>query len=94
MPAHGWWFPAYTHDGHITGNSVSRVVGDHMRRCGVPGTPHALRHWYGSQLVAAGVQMRVVQEAMRHTSVQSTQIYTEVTDDQTLAAVVLLPDVA
>lgn len=94
MPRVGWWFPAYTRDGHVTGSTVSRVIGDLMRRCGVPGTPHCLRHWYGTQLVAAGVQMRIVQEGMRHTSLQSTQVYTAVTDGQLSAAVVLLPDVA
>lgn len=94
MPRTGWWFPAYGRPGHVAGNTVSRVIGDHMRRCGVPGTPHALRHFYGSQLVAAGAQMRVVQEAMRHTSLQSTQVYTEVTDAQIRCAVESLPDVA
>ena len=92
MPSQGWWFPAYQGSGHVAGNTVSRVLGDHMRRCGVPGTPHCLRHWYGSQLVAAGAQMRVVQEGMRHTSLQSTQVYTQVTDAQVAAAVESLPD--
>ena len=91
MPRDGWWFPSYTGGGHVTGNTVSRVIGDHMRRCGVPGTPHALRHWYGSQLVAGGTQMRVVQESMRHDSLQSTQVYTRVTDEQVRQAVDRLP---
>lgn len=94
MPRQGWWFPSYNGTGHVAGNTVSRVIGDHMRRCGVPGTPHCLRHWYGSQLVAGGSQMRVVQEGMRHTSLQSTQVYTQVTDDQLRAAVDGLPAAA
>lgn len=95
MPTTGWWFPAYGgRTGHVSGNTVSRVVGDHMRRCGVPGTPHSLRHWIGSELVASGVQMRVVQEVMRHDSLQSTQIYTQVTDHQVADAVAGLPTAA
>lgn len=94
MPTSGWWFPAYARPGHVNGSTVSRVIGDLMRRCGVPGTPHCLRHWYGTQLVAAGVQMRVVQEGMRHTSLQSTQVYTQVTDGQLDAAIRCLPTAA
>lgn len=90
MPATGFWFVSPA-GGPVTGANVSRVLSDLMGRLGVPGTPHALRHWYGSSLVAAGVQMRVVQESMRHANLQSTQIYAEVTEDQLEAAIGLLP---
>jgi integrase/recombinase XerD len=49
-----------------------------MRRAGVPGTPHALRHWYATSLLDDGNDLRTVQELMRHKSIQSTQIYTKV----------------
>lgn len=91
-PASGWWFPSG--DGHVTGNNVSRVVSDHMRRCGVDATAHCLRHWLGTELVAEGVQIRVVQKGLRHANLQTTQIYTDVCDEQLAAAFAGLPRVA
>lgn len=79
MPEAGWWFPmrgAPTE--HVLAKSVSDIVGRTMRRAGVPGTPHALRHWFGSTLLDEEVDIRVVQELLRHKSIASTQIYTSV----------------
>lgn len=84
FPRRGWWFPAQGGDrGHIHGRSVSDIVGDVLRRAGVPtGSAHRLRHTYGTRLVANGVNIRIVQELLRHASLQTTQIYTGVTFDQ------------
>lgn len=55
--------------------------------------PHMLRHRYGTVIQREGRDLRVTQECMRHASVASTQIYTQVTDRQRAAAVALLPPV-
>lgn len=89
MPTMGWWFPSGS--GHVTGKNVSVVVSHHMRRCGVPGSPHALRHWHGTQLVAGGANALVVQKSLRHANLQTTQIYCGVSLDQVRAAVDGLP---
>lgn len=79
MPAAGWWFPMRGYPSeHVHSKSVSDVVGRTMRRAGIAGTPHALRHWFGSTLLDEDVDIRVVQELMRHKSIASTQIYTAV----------------
>jgi Phage integrase family len=59
----GWWFPANsTRPGdHVHAKSVSDIIGNAMRRAGIPGTPHSLRHWYGTNLVAAGADLRTAQ---------------------------------
>ena len=94
-PQIGWWFPSYALPGEsVRGKSVSRVISDAMSRCGVPGTPHALRHWYGSSLRRAGVDLRVVQELMRHSSLATTALYMDVDDDEKRDALYLLPNVA
>lgn len=84
FPARGYWFPARDEAaGHIRSRSVSDIVGDVLRRAGVPtGSAHRLRHTYATRLVQNGTNLRVVQELLRHASLQTTQIYTGVTFDQ------------
>jgi site-specific recombinase XerD len=45
-------------------------------------TGHSLRHSYGTELVRAGVDLRTVQELMRHESLATTQIYTAIDEEQ------------
>jgi site-specific recombinase XerD len=91
-PARGWWFPSPADRTRpMSGNSVSATVSATMRRAGIHGTAHSLRHWYGTTMLRGGANIRVVQENMRHVSLASTQIYTKVDDQERAAAVVLLP---
>jgi site-specific recombinase XerD len=89
MPLQGWWFPGNCRrpGEHIRAKSVSDIIGQAMRRAGMSDTPHALRHWYASTLLDDGADMRVVQELMRHTSIQTTQVYTKVKDSRRVEAV-------
>jgi integrase/recombinase XerD len=57
-------------------------------------TPHSLRHFFGTQLVRAGVDVATVSRLMGHSNISVTSIYLHA-DDQTLAgAVEKLPPVA
>lgn len=82
MPADDYWFPARgTNRGHIHSASVSDLLTRAKKRAGIEDdelTGHSTRHTFGTELVEAGVDIRVVQELMMHESLASTQIYTRV----------------
>jgi site-specific recombinase XerD len=100
MPRRGWWFPTYVGNtkhmagGPMLGNSVSSSISTVMNRAGIPGTPHALRHWFGTALREAGVDSLVIKELMGHESLATTAIYVDVPLKQRSAAVTLLPRMA
>lgn len=54
---------------------------------------HQLRHWYGTTIQRELGDIRVTQECLRHASISSTQIYTQVTPGQRAKAVAALPRV-
>lgn len=81
MPRRGHWFPAYgtqTDAPHIGAKAVSRAIRDAMRRAGFEGKPHQLRHYYATELLDQGVDVRIVKDLMRHESLATTEIYTKV----------------
>ena len=81
----GYWFPSG--DGHVKANSASDTVGKAMRRAGVDGSAHSLRHYYGTQLLRRGANLRVVQELMRHSNLATTAIYTQISEEEKRAAI-------
>lgn len=94
FPRRGYWFISHTgnasRESHILGKSVSDILANIMTRAGIEGGGHRLRHWLGSKLVEEGVNIRIIQELLRHQSLTSTQIYTQVTMDQQRKALGLL----
>lgn len=44
--------------------------------------PHRLRHSYAGNLLKKGVDIRYIKDAMRHSSISSTQIYTQLDKEE------------
>lgn len=97
--ARGWCFPRGAGDpsgqswsGHVTAGQVSHRSNRFLHQHGIAETLHQLRHWYGTELHrAAGGNLRVTQEGMRHRSTNSTAIYTYVEDGAVARALDALP---
>lgn len=91
-PKTGLWFPSPVDPSRpVRGDSVSTAVSQAFARVGVRATAHQLRHWFATTLLEQDVDVRVVQELMRHQSLATTAIYTGVGQRQRQNAISRLP---
>ena len=69
---------------NITTDTVQRVVRASAEKAGINKhvTPHCLRHSYATHLLEAGTNIRYIQSLLGHSSLNTTQIYTSVANDQ------------
>lgn len=75
-PARGYWFPSPTTTGRpVAARTVGTVIARALRRAGVHGTAHQLRHFFATELLEAGADSRIVQTLMRHASLATTGRY-------------------
>jgi len=96
MPESGWWFPSTSaHRGHVHRSTVSAAIQRAFGRAGVVAVPHALRHFYCTEILRATKgDLRTTQRAARHASPATTAIYTQVADETLTQAVFSIPGAA
>ena len=66
----------------LTPRSVERIIKECAIKAGITKkvTPHILRHAFATDLLSNGADIRSVQQLLGHASINTTQIYTHITD--------------
>jgi len=67
----------------LSARNVQKIVSNAAKRAGINKavTPHKLRHSFATHLLDSGVSIRIIQELLGHSNLQTTQIYTRVSRD-------------
>jgi site-specific recombinase XerD len=68
----------------ITSRSVERIIKQYAINSGISKkfTPHGMRHLFATDLLRNGADLRSVQMLLGHANINTTQIYTHVTDTE------------
>jgi len=69
----------------LTPRSIQRIIRYYATKAGIANkkvTPHSLRHYFATDLLKSGADLRSVQEMLGHTNIATTQIYTHFTNQE------------
>ncbi len=79
-----WLFPGARAGRYISRRTLNRVCKAAAEAAGIPKrvSMHTLRHCFATHLLESGTDIRTIQQLLGHTKLQTTAIYTHVSDDK------------
>ncbi len=68
----------------LTSRNIQKIISETAKRAGIEKkvTPHVLRHSFATHLLEEGTSIRVIQELLGHENLQTTQIYTHISEEE------------
>lgn len=75
LPKRGPYVVYDKYGGRLSIDSYTAYYGREVKKCGLTGNVHKLRHTYASHLVQNGVDLYTVSKLMGHSSIKTTEIY-------------------
>ena len=76
----------------LNSRSLGMKIKEWADKAGVPIHTHSFRHYFATTLVEKGANIRVVQELLGHSSLNTTQVYLSVTANHLEEAIGLLDE--
>ena len=70
--------------GVLSTRYVRKMIDDVVRKCGIDYhiSPHTIRHTFATDMLNAGCDLMSVKELLGHSSIDTTSIYTHVSNEQ------------